>query len=89
MFIIVKSIYFGAVRGFKFACGDVCVSWKDLVCVCMVLLGLVLLLYGANSYGALPGWTGIFLIMGGIAAYVSLKVYEFMRKRKRLEAVEF
>jgi hypothetical protein len=56
-------------------------SWKDLLHLCLVLVGVVLFLYGSNYYEALVGWAGVVLMVGGFAAEIALKVYEFARKR--------
>jgi hypothetical protein len=56
-------------------------SWRDLLHLCLVLVGVVLFLYGSNYYEALVGWAGVVLMVGGFAAEIALKVYEFARKR--------
>jgi len=65
----------------KPSCGDICMSWRDLLHLCLVLVGVVLFLYGSNYYEALVGWAGVVLMVGGFAAEIALKVYEFARKR--------
>jgi len=55
--------------------------WKDLLHLCLVLVGAVLFLYGSNYYDALAGWAGVVLMVGGFVAEIALKVYEFIRKR--------
>jgi hypothetical protein len=57
------------------------VSWKSLVILLAVILGIVLFLYGANYYNAISGWSGVFLIFAGIIAYLALEAYEALRKR--------
>jgi divalent metal cation (Fe/Co/Zn/Cd) transporter len=64
-------------------------SWRDLVGLGLVLVGIVLFLYGANYFDALIGWAGIFLVGGGIIAEVILKLIEAVRKKgEGLEAVK-
>jgi hypothetical protein len=64
-------------------------SWKDVVCLLVALLGVILFLYGANYYDALIGWAGIFLIAISFLAWLVLKLYALLRKKDgKLEAVE-
>lgn len=60
-------------------------SWKDLVCLCVVIIGIVLFLYGANYYGALIGWTGVYLVIGGFIGKIVLMVWESLRGLKKKE----
>jgi hypothetical protein len=63
-------------------------SWKDIISLCLGILGVITFLYGSNYYNAVAGWGGIVLIVSSIALEIALKVYGFMRKRgERLEAV--
>ena len=48
--------------------------------ICLVILGVVLFLYGANYYNAVIGWAGVAFIAGGIVAEIVLKVIESVRK---------
>jgi len=57
-------------------------SWKDIVCVYIIVIGVVLFLYGSNYYNALAGWTGVYLVIGGFFAEIVLKLYESIRKKK-------
>lgn len=57
-------------------------SWRDIVCVYIIVIGVVLFLYGSNYYYVLAGWTGVYLVIGGFFAEIILKVYENVRKRK-------
>ena len=56
-------------------------SWKSLVILLVVILGIVLFLYGANNYNNIVGWSGVVLIVGGVIAYFVLEVYKALRKR--------
>lgn len=57
-------------------------SWKDFACLCIIIVGIILFLYGSNYYNAAVGWTGVYFIFGGILAEIILKVYESIIKRK-------
>ena len=56
-------------------------SWKEILCVCVIVMGVILFLYGANYYNAVIGWTGFSLILGGFFAEIAFKVYESVRKK--------
>jgi len=62
--------------------GVVGMSWKDLVPLVLVILGIILFLYGANYYDALTGWAGIFLVLLGIVVEVVLRIYTFQMKKR-------
>lgn len=57
-------------------------SWKDLICLCVVIIGVVLFAYGANYYNALIGWIGVYLTIAGFLAKIVLVVWESLRKRE-------
>lgn len=59
-------------------------SWKDIACLCALVVGVVLFLYGSNYYNAAVGWTGVYLIIGGFFAEIILKVYESVRKEEEV-----
>lgn len=64
-------------------------SWKDLVCLCVVLSGVVLFLYGANYYYALIGWVGVYFVVAGLLAKLLLAVWGSSKKQSsQLESVE-
>ena len=50
-------------------------DWKWLACLLVVILGIVLFLYGANYYNGVVGWAGVYLFVGGIVAYLLLRVF--------------
>jgi hypothetical protein len=56
-------------------------SWKEMLYICAIVIGVILFLYGANYYDAIVGWTGFSLIVGGFLAEVVSKVYEQVRKK--------
>lgn len=57
-------------------------SWKEIVCVCVIVIGMILFLYGANYYNAMIGWTGFSLIIGVFFFFAEIvfKVYERVKK---------
>lgn len=56
--------------------------WKDLVCLCLIVTGVALFVYGSNYYNAFVGWFGVYLMFGGVLAEIILKVYEILRKKE-------
>ena len=60
-------------------------SWKDLVCLGVVIIGVVLFLYGANYYRVLIGWTGVYLVIGGFLLKMVLMVWESLMGLKKKE----
>ena len=56
-------------------------SWKDLICIYVVIAGAVLFLYGANYYDALTGWAGIYLAIAGFLAKIVLIVWEALKNK--------
>jgi hypothetical protein len=56
-------------------------TWKDLVCFSVVILGIILFLYGANYYEETIGWIGVYLIIAGFLAECVLQVYEFVMEK--------
>ena len=81
-FLIGKPIYLGNVRGLNSACGVVSMSWRDLACLCIIILGAVLFLYGSNYYNATVGSAGTFLMIGGFLTEAILKIYDAMGKKE-------
>jgi len=57
-------------------------SWKELICALMVVLGIALFLYGANYYDAVVGWIGVILAVAGIIVYLALLVLRYMTKKE-------
>lgn len=56
-------------------------SWRDLLCICVIVIGAILFLYGANYYNVMIGWTGFSLLIVGFFAEIVFKIYEHMRKK--------
>jgi peptidoglycan biosynthesis protein MviN/MurJ (putative lipid II flippase) len=66
-------------------------TWKDLVCLSIAVVGIILFLYGANYYDGTVGWAGVYVIIAGVLAEVALQIYEFLREKvliKRREGSE-
>lgn len=55
-------------------------SWKDLVCLGLIILGIVLFLYGANNFDASTGWAGVYLIIIGFVAKIILMIWGHLKK---------
>jgi len=60
-------------------------SWNDLICLSILIVGVVLFLYGANYYEALIGWTGVCLIIAGFLMKIILMVWENLQSSKKKE----
>lgn len=60
-------------------------SWKDLVCLSVILLGIILFLYGSNYYNATVGWAGVYLIIGGFLTEIALQIYETLIKKRETD----
>jgi hypothetical protein len=45
------------------------------------IIGFLLFLYGANYYNAVVGYTGVYLFIGSIIAYLILYVYKELTKK--------
>ena len=57
-------------------------SWSDWTLLGVFILGFLLFLYGANTYDAAVGYSGIYLFIGSIAAYLIVYIYKEMTKKK-------
>jgi hypothetical protein len=55
-------------------------SWKDIMCFFLVILGIILFLYGSNAYDAVAGYAGIGLFISGIVLYAVLQAYKAVLK---------
>jgi hypothetical protein len=56
-------------------------SWTDWTCLGLFILGFLLFLYGANIYNAIVGYTGLYLSIGAIMAYLILYIYKELTKK--------
>lgn len=59
-------------------------SWKDLACLSVIVLGIILFLYGSNYYNTTVGWAGVYLIIGGFLAEIALQAYETLIKKREV-----
>jgi uncharacterized membrane protein YeaQ/YmgE (transglycosylase-associated protein family) len=57
-------------------------SLTDWALIGAFILGFLLFLYGANTYNAVVGYSGIYLFIGSIGAYLIIYVYKEMTKKK-------
>ncbi len=58
-------------------------SRTDWLCVCLIILGIVLFLVGANVYNGAVGWVGVLLFVGGIAGLILLFVYNMLKNHSK------
>lgn len=56
-------------------------SKTDWGCLGAFILGILLFLYGANYYNADLGFTGIFLFISSIIAYLIIYIYKQLTKK--------
>jgi membrane-bound ClpP family serine protease len=56
-------------------------SWTNWACLGIFILGFLLFLYGANIYNAIIGYTGLYLFIGAIAAYLIIYIYKGLTKK--------
>ncbi|MGF3535474.1 MAG: hypothetical protein ACQXXE_01255 [Candidatus Bathyarchaeia archaeon] len=66
----------------KLVYGVIWVLRESGVCLCLMVVGAILFLYGSNYYQAIVGWTGVVLVVVGFFAFVTLKLH---RKQKNVE----
>jgi uncharacterized membrane protein YeaQ/YmgE (transglycosylase-associated protein family) len=55
-------------------------SKTDWAVLSVFILGFLLFLYGANTYNAVVGYSGIYLFIGSIGAYLVIFIYKEIRK---------
>jgi len=53
-------------------------SW---VCFVLAVIGIVLVLYGANVYNAAVGWVGVYLFLAGVITFLVLYIYGELTKK--------
>jgi len=56
-------------------------SWTDWTLLVAFIVGFILFLYGANTYNAIVGYSGIYLFVGSIAVYLVLYIYHEVTKK--------
>jgi hypothetical protein len=57
-------------------------SWTDWTLLGVFILGFLLFLYGANTYNQVVGYSGVYLFIGSMAAYLVVYIYKEMTKKK-------
>jgi uncharacterized membrane protein YeaQ/YmgE (transglycosylase-associated protein family) len=57
-------------------------SWTDCTLLGLFILGFLLFLYGANAYNSVVGYSGIYLFIGSIGAYLVIYIYKELTKKK-------
>ncbi len=57
-------------------------SWKDLVCLVVIVTGAILFLYGANYYEPWTGWAGVYLVILGLTVKLLLMVWEYLKRSR-------
>jgi hypothetical protein len=57
----------------------------DWVLLVIFIAGFLLFLYGANEYNAVAGYSGIYMCIGSIAAYIIVFLYHELTKKKACE----
>jgi hypothetical protein len=56
-------------------------SWTDWSLLGIFIVGCLFFLYGANTYDPVVGYTGIYVSMGTMVAYLIIYIYkEFIKK---------
>jgi membrane-bound ClpP family serine protease len=55
-----------------------CITWA---CLGVIVLGFMLFVYGANTYNAVVGWTGVFIGIAGILAFLIRYIYSQFTKK--------
>jgi hypothetical protein len=60
-------------------------SWTDWACLGVFILGFLLFLVGANIYSAIVGYSGIYLFIGAIAAYLIIYVFKELTKKSPIQ----
>ena len=56
-------------------------SWTDWTLFGVFVIGFLLFLYGANTYNVAVGYTGVYLFLGSIAAYLIIYIYKEITKK--------
>jgi membrane-bound ClpP family serine protease len=57
-------------------------SWTDWALLGLFILGFFLFLVGANIYNAAVGYSGVYLFIGSIAAYLVIYIYKEITKQQ-------
>ena len=57
-------------------------SWTDWTLLGLFIFGFLLFLVGANYYNSVVGYSGVYLFIGSIAAYLVIYIYKELTKKK-------
>jgi hypothetical protein len=60
---------------------EMSMSSADWACLGVFVAGFILFLYGANTYDAVVGYTGMYMWIGSIIAYLLIYVYKGLTKK--------
>jgi membrane-bound ClpP family serine protease len=55
-------------------------SWTDWACLGIFIVGFLLFFIGANVYNAIIGYTGVYMFIGAIVAYLVIYIYKQFTK---------
>jgi hypothetical protein len=55
-------------------------SWIDWTLLGVFILGFILFVVGANIYNAVVGYTGLYLSIGAVMAYLIIYIYKELTK---------
>ncbi len=61
-------------------------SWTDWTLFGLFILGFLLFLYGANTYNAVVGYSGVYLFISSIAGYLIIYIYKELTRKKTAPA---
>ena len=56
-------------------------SWTDWSLLGLFILGFLLFLYGSNTYNPVVGFSGVYLFIGSIVAYLVIYIYKELTKK--------
>ncbi len=53
----------------------------DWIFLSFFIIGFLMFLYGANTYNAVVGYSGVYVFIGSIAAYLIAIIYREAKKK--------
>jgi membrane-bound ClpP family serine protease len=56
-------------------------SLANWVCIFLIVIGIVVFLYGANSYTSTVGWAGLYVLILGAVTLLALYLYGELTKK--------
>ena len=57
----------------------------DKVCLLVAIIGIVMFLYGANTYSSLIGWSGFYLMVIAVIVWIILQIYVYFQAKFKME----